>query len=351
MGSSPFPPSRSLSRRGFTLIELLVVIAIIAILIGLLLPAIQKVREAAARSSCQNKLKQLGIALHNYHDANGIYPQGGMFGIPAANDIQHGWGNGDWNYDRGSWLLYTLPQMEQGGLYNTLNIPQLIATGKSAGGYQGNPLNNPVLGGTIPKMGYLRCPSDGNRLEQSWSNYVMSLGPQCLDSTGACGTPGYQPYQQYCNGDAFGWGYPTSPDHGNSPDAEYIRGFGNRAGARVNSASFTDGLSNTIALGETIGDYHDHFHNGHWGHFNGGNAHVSTIVPINYVTDKRVGCTSNLQRSFQNWNLSWGFKSYHTNGANFVFGDGAVKFINQSIDHRTFQLLGCRNDKQAVSPP
>src|SRR5438034_6973259 len=133
---------RQAQRRGFTLIELLVVIAIIAVLIGLLLPAVQKVREAAARSSCQNNLKQIALAAHNYHDANGLFPVNSLITDQPDNWISPNW----------SWLARILPYVEMEPLYRSAKIPT-----NKLGDTTGNPSTKDLCATQIKT--YL-CPSD-----------------------------------------------------------------------------------------------------------------------------------------------------------------------------------------------
>lgn len=320
-------------RRAFTLIELLVVIAIIAILIGLLLPAVQKVREAAARSKCSNNLKQFGLGIHMYNDTYGRIP-------PSGNN---------WANDTGSWLVQTLPMMEQGPLYTAFK-PTSSTDTQTANDVNANRVT--ALGNVAqsqwPKLPYGQCPSDGTLPNNSCVNYVGSMGPEC-----APGNCGYDPNAGWCRpessglgGGVAGMGYTQSADHGNDTNPANIRGVFNRLGAKFTFASVTDGLSNTIFVGETLPSTHDHLANGDWWSYNSGAAHCTTIVPINgpkTASNGTCGSSAAIQR-WDNWNMSWGFRSNHTQGANFLFGDGSVKFISQSIDMRTYQLLGCRND-------
>jgi prepilin-type processing-associated H-X9-DG protein/prepilin-type N-terminal cleavage/methylation domain-containing protein len=337
--------------RAFTLIELLVVIAIIAVLIGLLVPAVQKVREAANRTKCSNNLKQLALACINYADTSGLHtlPPGGVSGGPET---------GQW-VEKGSWLVHSLPYMENTNLYKQFEqgtgfylSPPVQPWDMMYNRYPGYgyPYNLTALApgyytrglGTPPRLSYGRCPSDDYQPDASVSNYVGSLGPQC--APGPCG---YDPFYKYCQPDVSGlgdWGYTWSPDHGNSWSGNDIRGLFNRLGAKIAyPAGIPDGTSSTLFIGESLPNEHDHLAQNAWWSYNGGQSHCTTNVPINYRSDGKNWC-SPASRFYGNWNVSWGFKSQHSNGTNFAFADGHVQFVSQSIDHRTYQLLGCRND-------
>jgi prepilin-type N-terminal cleavage/methylation domain-containing protein/prepilin-type processing-associated H-X9-DG protein len=325
--------TRYQSRHAFTLIELLVVIAIIAILIGLLLPAVQKVREAAARMKCSNNLKQFGLALHTYHDANNAFPKGG---------------SGGWGTNKGSWILYTLPFIEQDNLYKLVtNVPGFFDPAQ-------NGMSLAQNAGVLPKgFPIARCPSDGfDSANPMYTNYMGSMGPQC--DIGNCGID----FTAFCN--RPDWGYTTSASYGDTTDASQTRGLFNRGGAVVNMASVTDGLSNTLMVGETLPEVYEAMRYGPatgWADAYGGTSYGTTTIPLNWKVSKVTAgtwtgdCSTSCpgvppENCMWNWGITWGFKSNHTNGANFVFADGSVHFLSNSIDTRTYNLLGCRNDGQ-----
>jgi prepilin-type N-terminal cleavage/methylation domain-containing protein/prepilin-type processing-associated H-X9-DG protein len=348
--------TRRASRRGraFSLLELLVAIAIIAILVGLLLAAVQRSRESANRLTCQNNLRQLGLACHAYHDANHLLPPGGL-NVPREN----------WTADKGSWLVYILPYIEQTALYNQITkLPEWREPGADAM----QPAADDQL--FLSKLPVGRCPSDSYEPENPFlTNYMGSIGPQC--SMGGCG---HDPFQKYCNGDlgtvAEGRmvppepypatlkpltfpGYQSSPNQGNSDLTALARGMFTRCGAKITFESATDGLSNTILIGEALPDQNsDMKTGGGWFRRLGGSNVGTTIIPINYQSATDDGYDHKCdhpETSLYNWNVSFGFKSRHSGGTNFIFADGSVHLLTPTIDHQAYQYLGCRNDGQAVS--
>ena len=315
--------SKQRVRSAFTLIELLVVIAIIAVLIALLLPAVQQAREAARRSQCKNNLKQYGLALHNYNDTHNMLP-------PAGNN---------WGSPQIGWQPKIFPFIDQAPLYNLINFSL---------GYAGD---SPwPAGGVVrqAKLQYIKCPSDpssrtasDNGGSEAQASYGGSLGAQRTPSaSGACNT-WLTPITNYDNN--------GGADHGNTTTPDSLSGVFGRLGVPIKFAMISDGLSNTILVGEILPDCNDHT-GGMWHYNQGGNAHASMAVPLNNMTTcpNSTRITNPACTNPNNWNYSWGFRSAHTGGAHFLLGDGTVRFIGENISYQTYQRLGGRCDGQVV---
>jgi prepilin-type N-terminal cleavage/methylation domain-containing protein/prepilin-type processing-associated H-X9-DG protein len=299
---------RPLNRRGFTLIELLVVIAIIAILIGLLLPAVQKVREAAARAKCSNNLKQLGIAIHAYHDTHGVMPYSTTaFNENGAPAPQNGRG----------WMIEVLPQMEQGAVYSGLEPTRTVVFGGGA-----NALNGAnMLQYTRVAPSWARCPSDGlsppsNTLQYQWNPTEVAL----------CS------YKGVIGDTRMGGAGTGSPDRHNNTGNNGLF-YRHTYREKIRFAAITDGLSNTFAVGEDIPA-----RNTHSALFYSNGDYASCHIPLNTTPADP-----------NNWPQSIMFKSMHTGGANFVLADGAVRFVRQSMDFTQYRAMCTRNVGEVVS--
>jgi prepilin-type N-terminal cleavage/methylation domain-containing protein/prepilin-type processing-associated H-X9-DG protein len=323
---------------GFTLIELLVVIAIIAVLIGLLLPAVQKVRAAAARISCQNNLKQIGLAIHNYHDSNGILP-------PAKINSGSSWNKNSNYYPNQPFKVYNhtgftmlLPFIEQDNLYkqydftkpacnSSWSVTYYPTTGCDATDLANYPngvngTSNANVVGTFVKI-YV-CPADPGHQPNPMN------------------TSGYWAYAE-TNGQRSNYLFNCYKATDYTPDysaSRYDAGmFGTNGSARFSDV--TDGLSNTIAVGEARQQMVADSFGPRWG--SGTHTSVHGYVPdytfhINYPYGQLVfGYPSSSM--YAKLQYAWGFGSWHSGGANFVFGDGSVRFLPDSMAFPVFQAM------------
>ena len=295
-------------RHGFTLIELLVVIAIIAVLIGLLLPAVQKVREAANRMKCSNNLKQIGLALHNYHNSHGSLPPGGM----SANET--------------SWHVHILPFLEQEALFRNFDLRPGAYTsgGPQQTGRNGEAVRN--------KMAQYLCPSAGFERVQTGGPHNVHA-PELID--------GVPPYTTHYYGNMG----PKGPNPATGQDYAH-REVGSHGGfasqgvfecdSRIGFKDITDGTSHTFLVGEVS-----------WTNSLTGTRYRSWMRgcerPRNsWIAGCRNVATAINSPSIQVFN-DIAFGSMHPGGANFLLCDGSVRFVVQAIPLGVYRASASRN--------
>lgn len=315
-------------RRAFTLIELLVVIAIIAILVALLLPAVQQAREAARRSSCKNNLKQLGLAMHNYHDVHKQFPPAAinLTQNPAPENCRHA----DWG---ATWILMALPFIEQGALYDQYNFEQVARNGNATSG------NNQV---TRRRLEAILCPSHPTN---------SSLLTQ--DFTG---------FEKGNYGVNVGSGYLLERDHFNSSRRGPFSVVG-MYGAKFRD--ITDGTSNSILISEIVTGTGGGDDKGAWGWcsgptFNGSSGCDGSVMNLTPNTTRKRDCSHYASNNTNDNNFNRqnspdaaanggvASRSYHSGGVQSALGDGTVRFISENIDETIWTNLLAIQDGNVI---
>ena len=305
---------------GFTLVELLVVIAIIAMLVTLLLPAVQSAREAARRSSCLNNLRQVCLATLNYETAHGELPPGAI------------WRDENGLHEQAGVLARLLPFAEDEALHGLIDFDKQARSQRTASGEF-------VSSFVVPMY---RCPSDSSvshtvldsGQKMARFNYSASHGSAERINNPSCSCSLLNSWNRFALKDR---------DFANLNN--YSGPF-SRWTHTTKLRHITDGLSKTIFFGEVRADCSVHARNG-WLHSNNGNGLVTTIIPINF--DSCQAEADNPCNQPCNWNAELGFKSAHPGGANFTLGDGSARFLTDDIDHQSYQYLGDKADGQPIA--